>query len=241
MGNLALCLPVTLAYEGGWSNNPNDPGGATMKGVTQGTYNAFRRGKGQASKSVRDISEAELLEIYDKQYFRAIGGADLEPGVDLVSFDYAVNSGVSRAKKALANTEGYVGVERVKRICDIRLSFLHGLRTWAYFGKGWGRRVADVMVKGIRMASTSPGDAQLQMKIAAAEAKVRAKSASNAAASVTGASASGIVVSPLVHTQWWAIALGVLFLAILGGILFLKVRKHEDVADALEAAAEGGQ
>ncbi|TIR82050.1 MAG: hypothetical protein E5X04_03460, partial [Mesorhizobium sp.] len=30
-GNLAACLKTVLAYEGGWSDNPKDPGGATMK------------------------------------------------------------------------------------------------------------------------------------------------------------------------------------------------------------------
>ena len=34
--------------------------------------------------------------------------------------------------------------EIASKICDARLAFLQGLPTWSTFGKGWGRRVAEV-------------------------------------------------------------------------------------------------
>jgi lysozyme family protein len=43
-------------------------------------------------------------------------------------------------------------VEYVKKHSAKRLSFLHGLKTWSVFGKGWGKRVADVEAFGIRLA-----------------------------------------------------------------------------------------
>jgi hypothetical protein len=41
-------LAATLQYEGGYSNHPKDPGGATMRGVTQRVYDAWRRTAGSS-------------------------------------------------------------------------------------------------------------------------------------------------------------------------------------------------
>jgi lysozyme family protein len=30
------------------------------------------------------------------------------------------------------------------QLCDVRLAFVKGLNTWLVFGKGWGRRIAEV-------------------------------------------------------------------------------------------------
>ena len=39
--NFEYCLSVVLENEGGWSDHPRDPGGATMKGVTLKTFRAY--------------------------------------------------------------------------------------------------------------------------------------------------------------------------------------------------------
>jgi lysozyme family protein len=44
-------LPCVLPWEGGFVNNPNDPGGATNKGATQAVYNSWR--------SRRDLVQAQ--------------------------------------------------------------------------------------------------------------------------------------------------------------------------------------
>ena len=46
-------LKFVLAREGGYVNNPNDKGGATNKGITQNTYNAYLQSKGRGTKDVR--------------------------------------------------------------------------------------------------------------------------------------------------------------------------------------------
>lgn len=240
MGQLAQCLPVTLKYEGLWSDNPHDPGGATMKGVTQKVYDAYRKRHGWPLRSVRYIADDELLEIYDLEYFRPIGGKDLEAGVDLVSFDYAVNSGVKRAKTALNYSDGLAGVSRVKDICNRRLSFLHGLKTWSYFGKGWGRRVADVMAKGIVMASKTPMQAKANLQIAAAEQSAAGQKKGKAALASISGSAGSTVAAQVQSTDisFWSV-LGVAGLLIgVAVLLYVLVRKHEDVADVLIAASE---
>jgi lysozyme family protein len=87
--------------------------------------------------------------------------------VDFSVFDLAINSGPARASKYLqtacgAHADGVIGpatlslvnsqdpLSLLQKINDNRLQFLQSLPTWETFGKGWGRRVAEV-----KSASTS--------------------------------------------------------------------------------------
>ena len=58
--NFERSLAVVLRFEGGWSNHPSDPGGATMKGVTQEVYDRWRAKRGEPKQSVRNITELEV-------------------------------------------------------------------------------------------------------------------------------------------------------------------------------------
>lgn len=159
-----------LAHEGGYSNHPNDPGGPTMKGVTQRVYDGFRKGKGLATRSVKSITTAELNEIYDRQYWDAVQGDALPAGVDYVVFDGAVNSGPGRSimwlQQALrpaytGRIDGVLGIGTlaalkadknndalIDRICNARMAFLKHLSTFGTFGRGWTARVAEVRAIG---------------------------------------------------------------------------------------------
>ena len=66
-GNFDKCLTRTLVHEGGWSNHPKDPGGATMRGVIQRVYDGYRDRKGLGRRSVRQITDDELKEIYRRR------------------------------------------------------------------------------------------------------------------------------------------------------------------------------
>lgn len=163
------CLAVTLAHEGGWSDHPDDPGGATMRGVTIGTYAQFK-GRKVTKDELRAISDADLRTIYRRNYWDKVRGDDLPPGLDLVAFDAAVNSGPARGVRwlqsalgvkadgkigphTLASANGHPNPEGIIRIaCDNRMVFLRGLKTWPKFGKGWTRRVDDIRAKATEMA-----------------------------------------------------------------------------------------
>ena len=43
MSGFVQALPVVLRFEGGYADHPNDPGGATNKGITQAVFDAYRR------------------------------------------------------------------------------------------------------------------------------------------------------------------------------------------------------
>jgi lysozyme family protein len=88
-------LKFTLLWEGGYVNNPNDPGGATMKGVTQATYDGYLKTQGLKSKPVKSITDDELHAIYYKNFWQKAGCDNFTPKVATAIFDFVVNSGFS--------------------------------------------------------------------------------------------------------------------------------------------------
>lgn len=159
--NFEPSLKRVLVHEGGFVNDPDDPGGPTNRGVTQRVYNGFRTRKGLAPRSVRLITAEEVAEIYKAQYWDAVRGDDLPSGLDYAVFDFAVNSGVSRAVKYLQKVlgvaqDGILGERSLaaaherdvmmileQYIAD-RMTFLRSIRKgggWKKFGRGWTRRV----------------------------------------------------------------------------------------------------
>ncbi|WP_029354088.1 glycoside hydrolase family 108 protein [Bosea sp. 117] len=183
-------LARVLVHEGGWSDHPKDPGGTTMKGVTQRTYDAWRRRQGLATRSVRRIASAEVEAIYRAQYWDAVRADALPAGLDYCVFDAAVNSGPAQAAKWLQRglgvaVDGIIGeatlaavsdrpvVALIEGTCERRLAMLRALSTWSSFGKGWSRRVAEVRVAAKAMAGRdepAPPTAPLPAEIAKARA-----------------------------------------------------------------------
>lgn len=153
--NYARCLAFVLKYEGGKVDDPQDPGGRTNQGVTQATYDGYRRRKGLLRRDVYVMENVERDEIYKTQYWDAVDGDDLPAGTDLVMMDFAVNSGPKRAKDFAVKVGG-VGKPAavfVAALCDARLAWLKSLKTWARFGRGWGARVNACRKLGLSMAA----------------------------------------------------------------------------------------
>lgn len=106
MNRFDACLAAVTKLEGGSSNHPADKGGLTMAGVTQVTYDAYRRRKGLPSRPVTQSTPVERADIYRSQYWTPVRGDALPPPLDLVIFDLAVNSGPDRAIKTLQRVLG---------------------------------------------------------------------------------------------------------------------------------------
>jgi lysozyme family protein len=168
--NFERCLAEVLKHEGGWADHPKDPGGATMKGVTIGTFAQFK-GRKVTKAELRSISDADLRAIYRRKYWDVVKGDDLPAGLDLVAFDGAVNSGPSRGARWLqiglgVTADGKVGPQTLAHAraanvsqvidyaCNARLDFLRRLKTFPTFGKGWLARVASVRSVAKSMAVT---------------------------------------------------------------------------------------
>jgi len=158
--NFEQCLVLLLKHEGGYVNNPKDPGGMTNLGVTKRVYEAYV-GHAVDEAAMRALTPDVVAPIYKRDYWDACRCDDLPDGVDYAVFDLAVNSGTRRAAKMLQKAagvtdDGSIGPATLKAvaecnprdlaadICENRLAFLQALPTWDVFGKGWGRRVAEV-------------------------------------------------------------------------------------------------
>lgn len=143
--------------EGGYDNDPHDPGGPTKYGITIYDVRKYLNPHATAS-DVKHLTKAQARTIYDLHYALPVRYDDLPPGVDYAVLDYGINSGISRSAKVLqkfvgVRADGKIGPltlaavrtvdakDLIIKIQDERLAFLKSLRTWKRFGKGWTRRV----------------------------------------------------------------------------------------------------
>jgi lysozyme family protein len=167
--NYTECLRRLLIHEGGYCNDPGDPGGPTKYGITIYDYRLYIDRNGTAS-DVKNMTVEQAEKIYRKRYWDALRCDELPSGVDYSVFDYGVNSGIGRSAKVLrricglpagttitpdvvaaVNARDSVGV--INALNDERLRFLQGLSTWSIFGRGWGRRVSEVRAFSLKLAS----------------------------------------------------------------------------------------
>ncbi|HQJ93174.1 MAG TPA: glycosyl hydrolase 108 family protein, partial [Clostridia bacterium] len=87
-------LQFTLKWEGGFVDDPDDPGGRTNYGITQATFDAYRKSKGLDKIDVKNISPGEVELIYFKNYWIPAQCPRMVDSLAYVIFDTAVNFGV---------------------------------------------------------------------------------------------------------------------------------------------------
>ncbi len=96
-----VALDFALKWRGGYSNHPADRGGATNRGITQATYDAWLEAQGEDVRSVKLLTEEEMHAIYRANYWQAARCDRFAPNIDWLMFDIAVNSGPRGAAKIL--------------------------------------------------------------------------------------------------------------------------------------------
>jgi len=167
--NFDRALAEILRHEGGYINDPHDPGGETNMGISKRSY---------PLEDIKNMTRERAAAIYRRDFWNAIRGDELPAGVDLAAFDAAVNSGPSRAAKWLqravavkadgvvgSNTLAAVGradaARTINRMLDDRLAWLHGLPTWERYRIGWSRRIGEVRSVGLDMAEAAQPPAEV--------------------------------------------------------------------------------
>ncbi len=157
---LTTALDLMFGHEGGYVNNPKDPGGATKYGITHRTLAAHRGVQSVTPAEVKTLTKEEAIVIYRRSYWVQSGGDLLPVGIDFMAFDYGVNSGPAQAVKSLqrvvgVTADGIVGGQTVAAVkaykgdligayAAERLRFMRTLKTWPVFGRGWRERVVSV-------------------------------------------------------------------------------------------------
>lgn len=238
--NLRRSLEQILRHEGGYVDHPRDPGGATNMGITFATLQAWR-GKKITKADVQALPMSEARDIYAANYAAPIRFDDLPSGLDHVTLDASVNSGIGRGPKwtqaALGvAADGKVGPKTIaaargcnvpatiERACALRMGFLRGLKIWSTFGRGWSRRVADV--EGFAMILAGEA-ASLPRRAETADTKAKAE-AKRAGSTVAGGGVAGGGAEtqlPDGLPDWAMIAIGAVVVLMM--IYFLGRRLHE--------------
>jgi lysozyme family protein len=162
MSRFEECFKHVILAEGGYVNDPSDPGGRTQFGITQRDHpDLWLNGP-------PTIEQAQ--DRYEQQYWKAAGCDKLPPPFDLLVFDAAVNQGIFPAVTAVqkglgVDADGRVGPRTIAacKAADkekVALALAHRALRYAQtrgfdrYGIGWLKRTYLVAME----ANNNSGD-----------------------------------------------------------------------------------
>lgn len=249
-----------FADEGGYTNDPVDPGGATNWGIT--IFDARKYWKPDATPNdVRNMPKDVAKDIYRKHYARPMRYDDLPAGFDYSVLDAAINSGVGRAPVWAAKALGIAPTKNIndivkpandapdkvaviKKYWAVRLAFLKGLSTFWRFGKGWTRRCVNGEAAAVRMwlsvgAQLPATETRKQLD---QESKTAKKDATKAATKAGGTGSAPVVSSPFLDWANWSTTEWIMAGAVVLGVVIVmayfvqQMKIHNQRAEAYAAA-----
>jgi uncharacterized protein (TIGR02594 family) len=169
-------LAHVLEFEGGWTDDPFDPGGPTNKGITLAVY-ARELGVTVDAQTITDlkarlaaIPDVEMARIYRERYWAPACCPDFPAALAFFHFDAAVNQGVGRATRLLqaalgVEVDGEIGpLTRsaatsqslsavLTRYAELRRRHYRSLAHFWRFGRGWLRRVDATLARAEALAT----------------------------------------------------------------------------------------
>lgn len=110
MADFESFFPTLLSHEGGFVNHPNDPGGATNKGITFATFKANAKALGiePTLENLKSLTDDQAMAIYRARYWNAIRGDEIEDqAVAEQIFDFYVNAGRNAIKVLQRTVNGF--------------------------------------------------------------------------------------------------------------------------------------
>jgi lysozyme family protein len=142
LNNFKRSLEFTLKWEGGYSNDPTDPGGETKWGISK---------RAHPDLDIKGLTPERAAEIYATDYWDKAGCDALPYPLCACVFDTAVNLGVGRAK-ALLGTASQADASGLKldalQYCNRRIETYLGLvkknPALQKYLRGWLNRVNDL-------------------------------------------------------------------------------------------------
>jgi lysozyme family protein len=165
------CMPFIFKAEGGYADNPADPGGPTNFGITLATLRAYEGDPNLTADDVKKLTPAVAKEIYRTAYWNRMQCGALPAGLDLEVFDFGVNSGPAESVKTLqrlvgVTQDGSIGPitlaavgqfnvgDLIGRFAQARLAFYQSLNM-PEFEQGWATRVAQIQTAAATMFQAS--------------------------------------------------------------------------------------
>lgn len=127
---------IVVGEEGGYVNDPRDPGGETKYGISKRSY---------PNVDIKNLTLEQARAIYREDYWDALK-LDGQPWHKaLCLFDCAVNQGRAVAVELLQQDAPWVvnfQAERVRRYAS--------LKSWPVYGRGWTRRAIRIAIEASR-------------------------------------------------------------------------------------------
>jgi lysozyme family protein len=136
MSFFPAAFAIVVGEEGGYVNDPNDPGGETKYGISKRAY---------PNVNIPQLTLDEARAIYQRDYWDKCGCEAMSWESGLITFDAAVNQGQGFAR-GLRGTPVDVMAERALRYAQNA--------HFELYGKGWMRRLFDVFKKSQRTPTT---------------------------------------------------------------------------------------
>lgn len=146
-----VALALLLRLEGGYVDDPADPGGETKFGISKRAYPGLDIGA---------LTEADAAAIYRRDFWDALRCDTLPPALAVCLFDAAVNQGRNAAIRLLqravgAKEDGVLGPDTLARAASAqavqiddfmarRAKRYAELSTVSTYGLGWFRRLMAV-------------------------------------------------------------------------------------------------
>lgn len=175
-GLFAACLAFTLTQEGGYVDDPYDPGGATNMGITLATLRQWDHAPALGPADVQDMTERTAAAIYGALYWNALRGDSLPAGVDLSAFDFGVNAGTRRSAELLQEALGFppdqvdgcIGPETlaaalkadaaevVNGLAERQAAYYRDLSEFDRYGRGWLDRTERRRQAALAMLQQAP-------------------------------------------------------------------------------------
>lgn len=146
--NFDTAFTRLIDSEGGYVNNPADPGGETKFGISKRSY---------PDLDIANLTLDQAKAVYLRDFWNPLG--DAHPAIKFQCFDFAVNSGIGTAIRKLqlavgVADDGHWGPKSaaalaamdlndvLMRFAAQRLLFMTSLSNWEHNSKGWARRIA---------------------------------------------------------------------------------------------------
>lgn len=146
---------ILMGHEGGYVDNPADPGGPTKYGISK---------RAHPTVNIPELTLEGAKAIYLHEYWHRCACDDMDPALALIVFDAAVNNGPNHAIKWLQTALGVAADGKIGPVTRAammkatgdkafnvlaaahgdRIRFMAGLSTWPKFSKGWSRRLAGL-------------------------------------------------------------------------------------------------
>lgn len=138
-----------IGHEGGYVNNPADPGGETNWGISKRSY---------TDVDIKALTRDGAKAIYAKDFWQRVKADSLPDGVAFQLFDFAVNSGIETSVRYLQRAvgvadDGHWGpasqgaadktseTDMIMLLNAERLDFMTRLKNWPDASRGWSRRI----------------------------------------------------------------------------------------------------